>query len=59
MKALVRASEDMRRQLEENTKGAGASANATLEAAMKEVLANLSAQMEAFPEHPFRVQGRP
>ena len=48
MKALVRASEDMRRQLEENTKGAGASANAALEAAMKQVLANLSAQMEAF-----------
>jgi ABC-type transporter Mla subunit MlaD len=48
MEALVRASEDMRKQMERNAGNAGAAATAALEAAMKEVLVNLSGQMEAF-----------
>jgi ABC-type transporter Mla subunit MlaD len=48
MKALVRAGEDMRRQLEENAKRNGASATSALDGALKEVLTNLSSQMEVF-----------
>jgi ABC-type transporter Mla subunit MlaD len=48
MKALVRAGEDMRRQLEENASKAGQNAASVLDGALKEVLGNLSAQMQAF-----------
>jgi methyl-accepting chemotaxis protein len=48
MKALARAGEDMRRQLEENANRASATATAALDGALNEMLGNLSTQMQAF-----------
>lgn len=48
LKALTRAADDMRQQLEENANKAGQSANSALDAALKEVLGNLSTQMQSF-----------
>jgi DNA repair exonuclease SbcCD ATPase subunit len=50
LKALTRAADDMRRQLEEYANKAGQSANLALDAALKEVLGNLSEQMQSFQE---------
>jgi len=48
IEALVRASETMRKQLEQNTGEAGAAALAALEVAMKNISESLAAQMEGF-----------